>query len=350
MRKGATRNGAPKDRKGDQNDEMISARRGGGKRKRGTNKETQKNDNVKKKKSRVTKPQQEEETEYLEEKRNLEDLWKASFPVGTDALPGLNWDFKHLEEALEEGGFLHGKKVYVLGFAEPQHCLDKDQEYFFVNVPTVVVIDSTTEPSKELAIKSIQSASEEGAITTRTGWVPYIPLEERDRQVEKTISRIFTLFCNNRRAARDKKEERVQNFEYCLPYNFSDSEEDDPEECSTEVYIMFSSDPPVTCLFDWEFDDLEEFADAMIKFEGLSPEVKDEFKELVKDRVRVGKKAHQQARDRRAVEKIRRVTTRQASENMKLYKFYPKNSEDLDTNMIKSPFIDRFYGNAHQVF
>ncbi|KAG5374951.1 hypothetical protein IGI04_039547 [Brassica rapa subsp. trilocularis] len=163
----------------------------------------------------------------LKEKRNLEDLWKAAFPVGTDALCGLNWDFKHLEEALEEGGF----------------------EYIFVNVPTVVVIESNTEPSKELAIKSLQSATEEGTITMRTGRVPYIPLQERDRQVEKTSSRIFTLFCNNRRAAlRNKKEERVEKFEYCLPY-FSESEEDDTEgSSSTEVYIMFPSDPPVTCL------------------------------------------------------------------------------------------------------
>ncbi|CAH8363760.1 unnamed protein product [Eruca vesicaria subsp. sativa] len=86
---------------------------------------------------------------------------------------------------------------------------------------------------------------------------------------------------------------------------FSDSEEDGIEEyCSTEVYMMFPYDPAVTCLFDWEF------ADAMIKFEGLSPEIKEEFKELVEERVRVGKKAHQAARYRRAIE---RMNTRQAS-------------------------------------
>ncbi|XP_009121270.1 protein HEAT INTOLERANT 4 [Brassica rapa] len=181
---------------------MMTARRGGGKRKRGTNKETEKkNGNVSNKKWRVTKPQQDKET----------------------------------EEYLKRNNF--------------QHCLDKDQEYIFVNVPTVVVIESNTEPSKELAIKSLQSATEEGTITMRTGRVPYIPLQERDRQVEKTSSRIFTLFCNNRRAAlRNKKEERVEKFEYCLPY-FSESEEDDTEgSSSTEVYIMFPSDPPVTCL------------------------------------------------------------------------------------------------------
>lgn len=83
----------------------------------------------------------------------------------------------------------------------------------------------------------------------------------------------------------------------------------------------------------------EEFADAIFKFEGLSEELKDEFKELVEERVRVGKVAHQAARDRRAIERMRRLATRHASENMKLYKFYPQNSSDLATNMMKSPFI-----------
>ncbi|KAF3565928.1 hypothetical protein DY000_02017080 [Brassica cretica] len=198
----------------------MSARRGDGKRKRGTNKETEKkNGNVGNKKWRVTKPQQDKETEeYLKEKRNLEYLWKAAFPVGTDALCGLNWDFKHLEEALEEGGFSPREEVYVLGAA-----------------------------------------------------------------------------------LRNKKEEHVEKCEYCLAY-FSESEEDDIEESSTE-------------------------------------ELKDEFKELVEERVRVGKVAHQAARDRRAIERMRRLATRHASENMKLYKFYPQNSSDLATNMMKSPFI-----------
>lgn len=76
----------------------------------------------------------------------------------------------------------------------------------------------------------------------------------------------------------------------------------------------------------------------MFKFEGLSEELKDEFKELVKDRVQVGKVAHQAARDWRAIgwKNEPSYTTRQASENMKLYKFYPKNSQDLATNMMKS--------------
>lgn len=41
--------------------------------------------------------------------------------------------------------------------------------------------------------------------------------------------------------------------------------------------------------------------------------------------------------------------TKQAIKNMKFYKFYPQNAPDAARNMLKSPFINRYYGNAHQV-
>ncbi|CAH8387512.1 unnamed protein product [Eruca vesicaria subsp. sativa] len=301
------------------------------------------------------KPPQEEE--YFEEKRNLEDLWKVAFPVGTefehlDALYRFNWDFKNLEEALEEGGFLHERKVYVFGFAEPQHFVDDKEQEHLINVPTVVVIDSTIEPSNKVAIASIQSAREE-TITMkemRMGWFPYIPLQERDKQVERTNSRIFTLCCNQRRAAlRNMKVERVKKFEYCLPYFFKPGREEDEIPQSTVVDVLFPSDPPVYCVFDWELDNLEEFTNQRIEEEVLSVEQKDEFKEFVKESVRAARRANREARDarRREVEEMSQET-RQVFENMKVYKFYPQNSPDFARNMQKNRFINRYYGNAHQ--
>ncbi|KAG2310583.1 hypothetical protein Bca52824_022140 [Brassica carinata] len=321
----------------------------GAMRERNTSKETKKDDDVR------SKLPQEEETEYFEEKRNLEDLWKAAFPVGTefehlDAIYGFNWDFKNLEEALEEGGFLHGKKVYVFGFAEPQHF--KEQEHL-LHVPTVIVIDSTIEPSNKLAIASIQSAREE-TITMkemRMGWFPYIPLQERDKQIERTNSLIFTLCCNQRRASlRNMKVERVKKFEYCLPYFSKPSREEDELPQSTVVDLLFPSDPPVYCVFDWEFDDLEEFTNERIGEGVLSEEQRDEFKEFVKESVRAVRRANREARDarRREVEEMSQET-RQVFENMKVYKFYPQNSPDFARNMQKVRFINRYYGNAHQV-
>ncbi|XP_010507035.1 PREDICTED: uncharacterized protein LOC104783595 [Camelina sativa] len=85
-----------------------------------TKKETESKDEKKQapraKKAQATKPQ--EEPDYFEEKRNLQDLWKAAVLVGIewkllDAIYEHIWDFKHLEEALEEGRILYGKNVYV---------------------------------------------------------------------------------------------------------------------------------------------------------------------------------------------------------------------------------------------
>ncbi|CAK9320634.1 unnamed protein product [Citrullus colocynthis] len=64
--------------------------------------------------------------EYFEDKRNLEDLWKAAFPVGTewdqlDSFYQYNWNFSNLEDAFEEGGKLYGEKEYLFGSTE--RCL-----------------------------------------------------------------------------------------------------------------------------------------------------------------------------------------------------------------------------------
>ncbi|WZZ31919.1 hypothetical protein YC2023_015320 [Brassica napus] len=269
----------------------------GAMRERNTSKETKKDDDV------STKPPQEEETEYFEEKRNLEDLWKAAFPVGTefehlDAIYGFNWDFKNLEEALEEVGFLYGKKVYVFGFAEPQHFKH------IIHVPTVDVIDSTIEPSNKVAIASIQSVREE-TITMKEMRM------ERDKQVERTNSRIFTLCCNQRRAAlRNMKVERVKRFEYCLPYFSKPPREEDELPQSTVVDVLFPSNPPVCCEFDWEFENLEEFTNERIEEGRLSEEQRDEFKEFVKESVREARRANREARDarRREVEEMSQET------------------------------------------
>ncbi|CAN6842030.1 unnamed protein product [Brassica oleracea] len=241
----------------------------------------------------------------------------GKFPVGTefehlDAIYGFNWDFKNLEEALEEGGFLHGKKVYVFRFAEPQHFKH------IIHVPTVNVIDSTIEPSNKVAIASIQSAREE-TITMK----------------EMRMA-----------ALRNMKVERVKRFEYCLPYFSKPPREEDELPQSTVVDVLFPSNPPVCC----EFENLEEFTNERIEKGRLSEEQRDEFKEFVKESVREARRANREARDarRREVEEMSQET-REVFENMRLYKFYPQNPPDFARNMQKVTFINRYYGNAHQV-
>ncbi|CAH8337084.1 unnamed protein product [Eruca vesicaria subsp. sativa] len=339
-------------------DKKKPVQRRSGKRKRATNKETEKgHDDVKKyapreKKARPTKV----EPEYLEEKRNLEDLWKAAFPVGTewevlDKLYDFNWDFKHLEEALEEGGMLYGKKVFVFVNTEPQWISYKGGPSHVVYLPTVFAIESPFPPSDKLAVTSVQSATENiiPMKQMKMEWVPYIPFEKRDRHIDRMKCEIFILACTQRRSAlKHLKEERFKKFNYCLPY-FYDPFKGDELENSTEVKLVFPSEEPVVCEFDWSFDRLEAFADYMIDIEEVSAEQKDEFKVFVKEHVRAERRTRQEAKAARlkAIEEMSEET-KQAFQSIRCYKFYPQPSPDI-SGVIQSTKINRYYGHAHQV-
>ncbi|XP_013619796.1 PREDICTED: uncharacterized protein LOC106326342 [Brassica oleracea var. oleracea] len=163
---------------------------------------------------------------------------------------------------------------------------------------------------------------------------------------------IFVLGCTrrSRAALRHMKEDLVKKYEYCLPYFYQPFTEDELEQ-NTEVQIMFPSEPPVVCEFDWELDELEEFVDKLIEDEALASEQKDEFKEYVKEQVRAAKKANREAREarRKAIEDMSEET-KLAFQSMKFYKFYPLPSpETPDVSGVKSRFINRYYGKAHEV-
>ncbi|KAL2339445.1 hypothetical protein Fmac_007385 [Flemingia macrophylla] len=296
--------------------------------------------------------------EYFEDMRNLEDLWRETFPVGTewdqlDSVYQYKWNFSNLENAFEEGGVLHGKKVYLFGCTEPQLVWFKDESKV-VCIPVVVAVVSPFPPSDKIGINSVQRESEEiiPMKQMKMDWVPYIPLEDRESQVDRLKSQIFTLSCTQRRAAlKHLKLDRVKKYEYCLPYFYQPFKEDELEQ-STEVPILFPAEPkPIFCEFDWEFDELEEFTDKLIEEEELSKDQKDTFKEFVKEKVREAKGANREAREarRKAIEEMSEET-KAAFENMRFYKFYPVQSPDApDVSNVKSPFINRYYGKAHVV-
>ncbi|KAL1567990.1 Protein HEAT INTOLERANT 4 [Salvia divinorum] len=309
------------------------------------------------KRAKVAKP--ETETEYFAEKRNLEDLWLQVFPVGTewdqlDMVYEYKWNFTNLEEALEEGGELHDKKVYLFGCTEPQLVPFKDQSKVTM-IPVVVAVVSPFPPSDKIGIKSVQRETEEilPMKQMKMDWVPYIPLEKRESQVEKLKnSQIFILSCNQRRAGlRHLKIERVKKFEYCLPYFYNPLQEDELEQ-STVVDLLFPIDPkPVFGEFDWELDDLQEFTDNLIKEEELPADQKEPFKTYVKEKVREAKKANREAREtRKKAREALSQETRDAYKDMKFYKFYPVPTPDTpDVSGVKAPFINRYYGKAHKV-
>eukprot|EP00258_Populus_trichocarpa_P006626 XP_002310600.1 protein HEAT INTOLERANT 4 [Populus trichocarpa] len=307
---------------------------------------------------RVKASKPEPEPEYFEDQRNLEDLWKQIFPVGTewdqlDKVYGFNWNFSNLENAFEEGGVLHGKIVYLFGCTEPQLVPFKD-ENILIYIPAVVAVVSPFPPSNKIGIKSVQREVEEiiPMKQMKMDWVPYIPLEDRESRVDRLRHQIFILSCTQRRAAlKHLKIDRIKKYEYCLPYFYNPLQEDELEQ-STEVQIIFPSEPkPIFCEFDWELDELQEFIDKLIQEEELSEDQKDAFKEFVKEKVREAKKANREAREarRKALEEMSEET-RRAIENLRFYKFYPVQTPDTpDISKVKASFINRYYGKAHEV-
>ncbi|KAG7535507.1 hypothetical protein ISN45_Aa08g029360 [Arabidopsis thaliana x Arabidopsis arenosa] len=329
-----------------------------GKRKRLTKTEAEKKPTPRAKKRAKTTKAQAAEPEYFEEKRNLEDLWKDTFPVGTewdqqDAVYDFNWDFKNLEEALEEGGKLYGKKVYVFGCTE-SHSVNYKNEKKDVIVPAVVCIESSIPPSDKIGVASVQG--EVGEIipmkNMKMDWVPYVPLEQRDRQVDRKNFPVFILGCTQRRSAlKHLPEGRAKKFNYCLPYINNPFKVDESEQ-STVVQISFPSEPLVECEYDWVKSNVEDFTDNLINEEVLLPEQKDAFEEFVKEQSNIAMAAYDRAKEARekVKEGLSKETTK-AYQEMKLYKFYPLPSPDTpDTAGIeKSPFINRYFGKAHEV-
>ncbi|QHO14489.1 uncharacterized protein DS421_15g524590 [Arachis hypogaea] len=57
-----------------------------------------------------------------------------------DSVYQYKWNFSNLENAFEEGGVLHGKKVYLFGCTEPQQVCFKDVEKVIL-VPIIVAIE-----------------------------------------------------------------------------------------------------------------------------------------------------------------------------------------------------------------
>ncbi|OVA10697.1 hypothetical protein BVC80_645g5 [Macleaya cordata] len=291
-------------------------------------------------KAAAPKPDKEQPEEYFEEKRNLEDLWQAAFPVGTewdqlDSVYQFKWNFSNLENAFEEGGVLNGKKVYIFS------CTESLYVGRVILIPIVVaVVSPVFPPSDKIGIKSVQRVEEEiiPMKQMKMDWVPYIPLEYRGNQVErlKKSHQIFILNCTQRRASlRNLKIEQLKKFEYCLPYFYQPLKEDELDQ-STAINIIFPAEPaPVICEFDWELDEIEEFVDGKVKNE---------------EKVREAKKANREAREslEKAISEMSK-DTKDAFEEMRIYKFYPVQTPDTPDISMKSHFINRYYGKAHEV-
>nr|CAB3497525.1 unnamed protein product [Digitaria exilis] len=300
-----------------------------------------------------------------------EDLWLSAFPVGTeweniDKIKEFNWNFQNLEKALEQGGVLYGKTVYVFASTEPQR-LDVNGESKIVLIPVVVAVDCPLPPSDKIGITSVQREKKEilPMKAMKMAWVLYVPLKDRLRRIDSLKTKIFTLGCTQRRCVLKHLDiERVKKFDYCLPYYMPLNPPD--EKYDTVVDIIYPLEPPD--LDDYEvcvafllfytcerssvinhFFVMQCFADDLVEEEVLPEDEKEKFKEFVKARVRERKTELKQAREARkkAIDDMD-PKKREAFENIKFYKFYPVKTPDTpDLSNVKAKFINRYYRDAH---
>ncbi|MCO5582052.1 hypothetical protein L7F22_035943 [Adiantum nelumboides] len=144
------------------------------------------------------------------------------------------------------------------------------------------------------------------------------------------------------------------DFSYSIT-DFNNPLKEEEQEPDTVVPVIYSFDdgkPLLLLDFDWELDDLEEMTENFIKDELLTPDIKDAFKDFVKQRVSEERKQQRQAREERR-KKIQEMNAeaRAFYDNIRFYKYYPRPSPGTpDISALKSPFINRYYGKANEVF
>ncbi|CAH1421712.1 unnamed protein product [Lactuca virosa] len=190
------------------------------------------------KRSKVSKP--ESEPEFFEEQRDMEDLWKQAFPVGTewhqlDLLSEYKWNFSNLEKYMQQSHLT--REDTILSF----HDQPKG-----ICIPVVVAVVSPFPPSDKIGIQSVYRESEEilDMKQMKMDWVPYIPLGKRGSSVERLKYQIFILSCVQRRSSlKHLKLDRVLKFQYCLPYFNDPFKEDENETRITSVDINYPMEP-----------------------------------------------------------------------------------------------------------
>ncbi|GAB4848339.1 hypothetical protein Ancab_003031 [Ancistrocladus abbreviatus] len=262
----------------------------------------------------VSKP--EAEPECFLQHRNMGDLWMDVFHEGKerdqlDSVCEYNWDFSNLEDALEEGGELHGKDVTLCGSTETKVVRFKDEEKV-ITIPVVVaVVKPLTSEFQNPLLWEFQNPLLSEFLGHHTAQKETFPewYTERDRsphitgenRFSRTKSKQFIYWRTRRRHWRTRRRywgtRRRTDF---MP---------------TKVEIV---------------DDLD----------------------LLGKKLRAARKAYPVVRKAlvEASEETN-VETEAALENVKVYKFYPVPTTDTpDVSGVKVPFINWCYGKADKIF
>ena len=293
-------------------------------------------------------------------KEVYEEIWTDVFFAGTEwsqlkEVEEFDWDFDHLDDALNEGGDLEGKQVHLFGVTEPQlvQMSAEDVKGTVVPVPAIVAVECERPPPSLVGIKSVQRAEEEiiPMRSLKMSWHPYVP--EKLIGSRRFKPRVHVLKCEQRRARLvNMTEAAVHKYDYVLPYLIRPDQEDELT-LETDVQVLVDIEgrkAPLMMQYDFELDDIDEFVEEQIKENELVKEKHDEvIRGAIKEAVRNTKlkfKEEKAARQKRIDDIPQEV--KDAIKKMRVYKFYPQN-EMPDLSSVKSKFVNRYYGQANEL-
>ena len=290
------------------------------------------------------------------------EVWRDVFFAGTEwsqlkQVAEYDWDFDHLDAALNKGGDLEGKKVHLFGVTEPQ-LVDGS----VLLVPAIVVVECKHPPPSLVGITSVQRSCEE-IVPMRAlemSWHAHVPNSVLGHvQFEP---RVHMLKCVLRRARLATMEEAtVCKYDYVLPYISRPHQNDDNEgnddditlETEVQVFVKIGGrSAPLLMEYDIELDDLDEFVAAQVK--SSEDLVADDHSEVIRSAI---KKAVSDAKLKFEREKAARRKLiidqipqhlKRSIKHMRLIKFYPQNMLP-DLTKFKSKFVNRYYGQANIV-
>ncbi|KAL6589479.1 hypothetical protein ACP70R_050349 [Stipagrostis hirtigluma subsp. patula] len=296
-----------------------------------------------------------------------ENLWRYASPVGTewesiDKIHEFNWDFKNLEKALEEGGELYGKTVYLFLNPEPQ-LLDVNGELKMVLVPIVVAVDCPFPPSDKIGIDYAQTGIQEivPMENMKMAWMPYVPFEDRDymslnppEDEDGTDIRVTYPLESPLEPPQSRAMGTPPDLPLLIIFDFPVGY-DDYEVCKD--FQLFYSDVLPTMLLGMQAGYphiphaayfLRDLADMLVD-QGVPEDEREKLEEFLKEKVKQRKIELKQAEEARkkAIEDMHRKQ-REAFQNIKFYKFYPVKTPDTP-DVPKSGYINRYYRMAHYV-
>ena len=283
------------------------------------------------------------------------EVWRDVFFAGTawhelKQVEESQWDFGHLDDALNKGGDLQGKQVHLFGVTEPQLV-----EGNVLLVPAIVAVECKHPPPSLVGITSVQRSSEEivPMCALEMEWHPHVPNLALGRADYK--SRVHVLKCALRRTRLPRMQEAaVRKYDYVLPYILrSDQKDDITLQTELRVFVAIEGrDAPLVLEYDIELDNLDDFiAEQIESNDGLTTkknhdkQIRKAITEAIFDAEH--KFAMEKAARKKLIDDIPEEFKRSVRQ-MRLSKFYPRNRSP-DLSKFKSKFVNRYYGHANVV-